>query len=53
MTERRKIRDRRVNPPKQGLPLYYKRYTGDRRLSFQAAPWNSWMGVAPLSQPDA
>ena len=45
MTERRKIKDRRVNPPRQGLPLYYQRYTGDRRLSVQAAQWNPWEGT--------
>jgi hypothetical protein len=53
MTERRKIRERRVNPPKQGLPLYYQRYTADRRRSAQPASWNPWQGVAPITQPDA
>jgi hypothetical protein len=53
MTERRKIKDRRVNPPRQGLPLYYQRYTGDRRLSVQAAQWNPWKGMRPIAQPDA
>jgi hypothetical protein len=31
MKERRKRRDRRVNPPRQGLPPYYSRGTRDRR----------------------
>ena len=42
MAERRKIIDRRVNPPRQGLPFYYTRYTGDRRLIIQATQWNPW-----------
>jgi hypothetical protein len=31
MVERREIRDRRVNPPKQGLPFYCTRHIADRR----------------------
>jgi len=37
MEERRKFRDRRVNPPKQGLPFYYTRHIVDRRESASAA----------------
>ena len=53
MVERRKMRERRVFPPKQGLPLYYRRYTADRRLVVQTARWNTRMGVATFAQPDA
>lgn len=31
MKERRKLKDRRVKPPKQGLPSYYTRHISDRR----------------------
>jgi hypothetical protein len=31
MKERRKTNDRRVKPPKQGLPPYYTRHTSARR----------------------
>jgi hypothetical protein len=37
MEERRKFRDRRVNPPKPGLPFYYTRHIADRRNSASAA----------------
>ena len=33
MQERRKIKERRVNAPKEGLPLYYARNRVDRRQS--------------------
>ena len=35
MQERRKIKERRVNAPKEGLPLYYARNSVDRRKSLQ------------------
>jgi hypothetical protein len=35
MEERRKIKDRRVNGPKQCLPLYYARNSVDRRKNLQ------------------
>ena len=31
MNDRRKTPDRRVKPPKQGLPAYYTRHMPDRR----------------------
>jgi len=31
MKERRKLTDRRVKPPKQGLPAYYDRLASERR----------------------
>jgi hypothetical protein len=31
MKDRRKTADRRVKPPKQGLPAYYTRHTPERR----------------------
>ena len=31
MVERRKIRDRRMNPPRQGQAFYYTRHMADRR----------------------
>lgn len=41
MVERRKIMDRRVNPPKQGLPFYYTRHIADRRAMAQRPQWNA------------
>jgi len=37
MNERRKRRDRRVNPPRQGLPPYYSRGMRDRRQNHAEA----------------
>jgi hypothetical protein len=42
MEERRKIRDRRVNPPKESLPGYYTRRIADRRQSTLAPEWKHW-----------
>jgi len=42
MEERRKMIDRRVNAPKQGLPFYYTRHTANRRQINQATGWNPW-----------
>lgn len=45
MEERRKMTDRRVNPPRQGLPLYYARSIEDRRqntLSIATRHWTEY-----------
>jgi hypothetical protein len=52
MVERRKMSDRRVNPPRQGLTFYYRRYTADRRQFIQAAQRNARVGVVSTAQPD-
>ena len=43
MVERRKIGDRRVNPPRQGLPVYYTRHIADRRKAASTARTDSRM----------
>gem|GEM_PF-5919630 len=52
MAERRKIGDRRVNPPRQGLPLYYTRHIADRRESVQTACWTNRKDMPRITQPD-
>lgn len=52
MVERRKIRDRRVNPPRQGLPLYYTRHIADRREPAYAAQRHNRQGLTPLTRPE-
>jgi hypothetical protein len=45
MEERRKMSDRRVNPPKQGLPTYYTRHLADRRKNNLPAARKHWTEV--------
>ncbi|MGB7933855.1 MAG: hypothetical protein WCH04_16840 [Gammaproteobacteria bacterium] len=52
MVERRKIGDRRVNPPRQGLPLYYTRHIADRRESAQTSWWTNRKDEPRFTQPD-
>jgi hypothetical protein len=42
MEERRKMSERRVNTPKQGLPLYYARAMEDRRQNNQFTAKRHW-----------
>jgi len=53
MEERRKMRDRRVNAPKQGLPFYYTRHIADRRHDNLATGWNHWKGLTSTVQLEA
>ena len=52
MGERRKIDERRVNLPRQGLPLYYTRHIADRRESVQTAWWTNRKDVPRFTQAD-
>jgi hypothetical protein len=52
MVERRKIGDRRVNPPRQGLPFYYTRHIADRRESVQTAWWTNHKDVPRTTHSD-
>jgi len=52
MVERRKIGDRRVNPPRRGLPLYYTRQIADRRESVQTTWWTDRKDAPQITQPD-
>jgi hypothetical protein len=52
MVERRKIGDRRINPPRQGLPLYYTRHIADRRESAQTSWWTNRKDVPRITQAD-
>ena len=42
MVERRKIGERRVNPPKQGLPFYRTRHFADRRQNNRPTVKKHW-----------
>lgn len=53
MIERRKISDRRVNAPKQGLPLYYTRHITDRRQKAACMQRSPSQRVMAYAQPDA
>jgi hypothetical protein len=52
MVERRKIGDRRINPPRQGLPLYYTRHITDRRESAQTSWCTDRKAVPRFTQAD-
>jgi hypothetical protein len=52
MVERWKIDDRRVNPPRPGLPLYYTSQISDRRESAQTSWWTNRKDVPRFTQPD-
>jgi len=50
MVERRKIGDRRVNPPRHGLPFYYTRQIADRRESVLNTWWTNREDAPQVTQ---
>ena len=46
MMERRKIKDRRIKKPEDGLRHYYRRYTLDRRQNNVSVEWRNESNIS-------